>query len=223
MEIENGGAGSSVVSGSGPQPAEPGGGFQHITETDSISKKKIAIPIIIVVIIVIAAVFFLTQKPSANGSKSTTTAKTTIAQGKQSSTTAGSSTTATTTKPTTSINSIIYISGINLLWDYSGPTNETINNQKVNCGYKTYVTTATGGYVNGSGIFPYTIYMSTESSSCNLTLTKVSVGTPGFSVISTNPNLPYTIPTGSNAYVQVMIKAPASFAGGPININTYYK
>ncbi len=177
------------------------------------AKRKIAVLIVVAVIIVVgvALYFSLGKQQGIN----TTTVKTTVA------TTVPGSSTVTTVNTTTSIGLPIQISAVNLMWSYSGPLNKTINGKKVNCDYRTFTTQKSGFTMNASGTFSY--YMPIVTTQCNLTITKVSIPTPGFGVVSTNPKLPYLLTGGSSAQLQIIIRAPSSFANGPLSITLYDK
>ena len=101
---------------------------------------------------------------------------------------------------------------VNVQHVYTGPSE--IN--KVNC-YNSYTTVdQVKKILNGSQEFY--LYFTPSTNDCPETFRNVTSNTPGFVVVSTNPELPFTIPKQSTFELQVEIRTPSVNFYGPLTI-----
>ncbi len=73
--------------------------------------------------------------------------------------------------------------------------------------------------LNGSEVFD--LQFQPNSNQCPLTVINVSSDTPGFTVLSTIPGLPFKLPPSSNFQLQVNMEAPGVSFYGPLTITIY--
>ncbi len=168
---------------------------------------RVIIAIVAVVVILLLVVFWpFAGNKSTGASTHSTTATTTLTTGSQA---AGA-----TTGPTTTVTPAkVEFYAINYQWVYSGPA--TIAGG-YNCGYQTHTTVFSQTTIlNGSQDFY--VLISPFTSACPLQINSINVS-GGFSVKSTIPSLPFSLPTYSQADIQLNMQAPATNYYGPITI-----
>ena len=160
------------------------------------------IKILAIVLIAIVALFALTYiLPKLHTTQhGATTSKTTI------STTTQVTTTAYTTEPFD-----VHIININEFFNYTGANQ--ING--VSCKYASHSTYQTiNGDINSSSQFP--VYYTVQSESCPLNITNITILTPGFKIISSNPKIPIQMQPNSSVYIALQINSPPYNFSGPI-------
>ncbi len=127
------------------------------------------------------------------------------------------STLVNTTVITTSVPAVVTFYDVNLQWVYSGPSE--INNTQ--CGYTTYsYIDGSSETLNGSQLF-YLMYQP-SSGYCPMSITGITINTPGFALLSTTPALPMNLPPNSQEQLQLNLKAPPSNFYGPLTITIHY-
>lgn len=157
--------------------------------------------ILIAVIAAIILIYYLSASshPSSKGATTYTGALSTVAG-------------------TTSIPAVVQFYDINLQYDFSGAE---IQNG-VNCTYTSYayIDGSQNQIVNGSETFY--LHYQISSTMCPMTITGIGINTTGFSLVSTVPTLPLTIPKNSQAQLQLQLKAPNVNFYGPLSVVIYY-
>ncbi len=103
----------------------------------------------------------------------------------------------------------IDITGVNLIIDYTG----------VSSGYFGPSSQALGGAgtLTGGSEAVYTIVMSSSALLLSHNINDISINTPGFSIISISPSLPYSLSPGSNVSITITVQTPNVNYNGPID------
>jgi ADP-ribose pyrophosphatase YjhB (NUDIX family) len=138
-------------------------------------------------------------------------------------TTSTTSVATTTVAPTTTTIPIkVEINNINEAYNYTGPNTES----GVDCNYRSHVNIIPyGRYVNTQ---TFLMNISWQTGYCNLTITNMVIGTPGFRITSTEPALPTYIPGNSTEYLDYTVTINSNALQnntyvGPLNIDIYDK
>lgn len=106
---------------------------------------------------------------------------------------------------------------INYQWIYNGPSN--LNG--ISCFYASHTTVVEQtAYLNASQDFY--LVLNPSSNQCAFQINSVNSSTPGFSVVSTEPTLPFELPGYSQAEVQVNLQAPDANYFGPLTLTIHY-
>lgn len=113
---------------------------------------------------------------------------------------------ATVGATSTSVN----ITGSNLSISYTGATS----------GYLGPSSQALGGVVSVAegGQFTYTITLTSSAFLLTHLINSMSIATPGFTLVSILPNLPYTLTPSSSLTITLTMQAPNTSYNGPIGI-----
>lgn len=164
---------------------------------------------IVLIAVAIGVIFLLFSMFSSKGAPKTTTKTTT--------TVSSSPSGLTTVTTVTTIPAVVQFYNVNVQWVYSGPKNKS--------GQQCYYTSHTyidGQYatINGSAVFH--LRFQPSSSQCAMTISSIEANTPGFSVADTIPGLPFSLPPGSTAQLQVNMLSPDSNFYGPLTITINY-
>jgi len=85
---------------------------------------------------------------------------------------------------------------------YLGPTSQSLN----------------GFTVTASNQFTYTITFTTSAVLLTHSINAIYVNTPGFSIVSISPNLPYSFGPGSTVTITITMTAPSSSYTGVLNL-----
>lgn len=161
------------------------------------------IKILAIVLIAIVALFALTYilpKLHSTAQAGGTTSKTTIK------TTTAVTTTSYTTEPFD-----VHVININEFFNYTGANQ--ING--VSCKYASHSTYQTiNGDINSSSQFP--VYYTVQSALCPLNITNITISTPGFRIISSNPKIPIQMQPNSSVYIALQLISPPYNFSGPI-------
>lgn len=170
--------------------------YMDISEKGGISK-TIIVAVVAIAIIAIVAYILL----SSHGKAVTTTTTTTIKG-------SGTTTILHTGAPNTTA-----INNLDVSYNYSGPSE--VNG--VNCGERSYSNVVNyNNNLNASENF--TLYVNLASAGCNFSITGISTSTPGFKVLKAVPALPVSIPSESNVYILLTLRAPSTNFLGPLTL-----
>ena len=163
--------------------------------------------VIIVIIVVLVVVLLVVFWPF--GPKSSSSHKTTYVP---------PSNTQNQSGPTTTIvPARIEFYAINYQWVYNGPSSQNGNQ----CYYYTHTLyTIQTEILNGSEVFDLVLAPSTNS--CGIRINSINSSTPGFTVTSTQPALPFLLPEYSQAEMQINMQAPDVDFYGPLTITIHY-
>ncbi len=103
----------------------------------------------------------------------------------------------------------IDITGVNMIIDYTG----------VSSGYFGPSSQALGGVgtLSGGSEFTYTITITSSALLLSHNINYISVDTPGFSIISISPSLPYSLSPGSDVSITITVQTPNVNYNGPID------
>lgn len=128
-----------------------------------------------------------------------------------------SGTASTAASTTTLLPAVVNYTAINIEYWYDGPSSIPTN---ITCTYSNYTTIDSQSQIlNGSASF--VVVLNPSTSGCPLTWDAASAITPGFSVTSVVPSLPYTLPPNSTAQIQLTMKTPDYNFDGPLTIAIY--
>lgn len=87
---------------------------------------------------------------------------------------------------------------------YLGPTSQVISTNSFN--------------VNGGQIYTDTITLYTSALLLDHQIDSVTMNTPGFSIVSVQPSLPYKFSSGSSIALTLQIQTPSNDYTGTVNI-----
>lgn len=176
-----------------------------LTFTEKDNKGKVIALIVIVAIIIVGVAYLLLHSSLAKG-HTTTITKTTISGN----------------TPTTTIAAVVnhnktVISGIDLLYNYSGPkkinnTNCQFNTRSIVIGYSAHLNASTVFFASSSQLTYHT------SAYCPLVIKNIVATTPGFRIVSVEPSLPVHIPAYSQVTLTIRISTPPFNYTGPLSI-----
>ena len=85
---------------------------------------------------------------------------------------------------------------------YLGPTSQSLN----------------GFTVTAGGQFTYTITFTSSAILLTHSINAIYVNTPGFTIVSISPNLPYSFSPGSTGTITITMTAPSSSYTGVLNL-----
>jgi len=85
---------------------------------------------------------------------------------------------------------------------YLGPTSQSLNGFTVTAGSQ----------------FTYTITFTSSAALLTHRINAIYVNTPGFSIVSISPNLPYSFGPGSTVTITITMTAPSSSYTGVLNL-----
>jgi hypothetical protein len=86
---------------------------------------------------------------------------------------------------------------------YFGPSSQSLNG--------TLSTTA-------GSTFSYTFTLTSSAVLLTHAINQISLGTPGFTLISVSPSLPYNVSPGGSVTITIVVRAPNTNYNGPLNI-----
>jgi hypothetical protein len=180
----------------------PEGSFIEVTETGTRSKAAL---IVVVAVVLIAIAGYILLSPHGGGKVAKTTTTAPQARGTSSATTIGVQ--AQSTHNTT------FIDNIDVFYIYSGPAsvNGTRCDRTTNSTWISY-----SRQFNASEQFY--LPMTTGSGACALTVTNISISTPGFSLVSAVPAIPFSIQPRSSLYTLLGIETPSANFTGPMTL-----
>ena len=167
--------------------------------------------IILIAIFIVGIIALVVFWPFGKAAHSTTTipSKTGTSNSVNSSTTTAPANTITTT----TANVIVQFYTVNVQYIYNGPGNKN----GINCSY----TSSTQQNYNSqtlNGSQKFVLQFNPSSGQCPLTFYSASVNTPGFTLSSTIPSMPITIPAYSNLALQLNMVTPSTSFYGPLTV-----
>lgn len=161
--------------------------------------------LIVVIIAVIALLIILWPKSTAHTATPLTPPSS-----------APNSTTIPSTTATQAPAAKVQFYDVNVQYVYTGPS--SVNNTQCYESTHTYIV-GDSATLNGSETFD--LQFQPGSGQCPLRVINVSSDTPGFTVLSTTPGLPFSLPPSSNFQLQVNMEAPGVSFYGPLTITIY--
>jgi len=104
----------------------------------------------------------------------------------------------------------VLITGTNLEIEYTGITGGYFGPSSQSLGY---TTTWPAG-----DTFSFTFTLTSSAVLLTHSINQITVDTPGFTLISVSPSLPYNVSPGGSVAITLVIRAPNTNYSGPLNI-----
>jgi len=187
-------------------------------KTRSRSSRKILLGVIVGVIAVVLVVGALTMFAPNNGSNQlnpTATASPTATP--PSPTATAMPTTPPTSTPPPTVTPNLVITGINVQIQYAGSDQGFFGAESQTVS----LSNQPSGYLSvqpGQQFFLYFTMKAPTSGTSSDSIAQVSVGTPGFTLVSVQPQTPIAFSTGASTQITVTLQAPQTSYNGPIQL-----
>ena len=200
---------------------------EKVTKYQIREKKEVlnkALPIALVLVILAAVGYGIAASGVLSGlghANTPTSLKTTIPPFSPSNTTSTSikSTTTTTIKFTTTIQkpTDIIINNINMVMNYSGPQEKG----GVNCDVPSRAVVMPFNHIFNYSYFLVNITF--DDGGCPENITNIYALTPGATVVSTEPQLPFNLPPQSQVYFEIKVHMSNETYSGPLTLVENYQ